>query len=63
MGFRCPICKKDFGTEKEEFQKHIDLENYQIDLKTDLKTLAYINSNETFKKILAVENEVLEEKK
>ena len=59
MGFRCPICKKDFGTEKEEFQKHIDLENYQI----DLKTLAYINSNETFKKILAVENEVLEEKK
>ena len=44
MGFKCPVCKKDFGTEKEEFQEHLDLENYKI----DLKTLSYINSREPF---------------
>ena len=59
MGFRCPVCKKDFGTEKEEFQKHLDLENYKI----DLKTLSYINSNETFMNVLAVEKEILSKRK
>lgn len=24
MGFRCPVCHKDFGKEKAEWQKHCD---------------------------------------
>ena len=59
MGFKCPVCKKDFGTKKEEFQKHLDLENYKI----DLNTLSYINSSETFMNVLAVENEILSKRK
>lgn len=23
MGFRCPKCKKDFGSNKDDFQKHL----------------------------------------
>lgn len=23
MGFKCPMCKKDFGNKKSEFEKHI----------------------------------------
>ena len=59
MGFKCPVCKKDFGTEKEEFQEHLDLENYKI----NLNTLSYINSSETFMNVLAVENEILSKRK
>lgn len=23
MGYRCPRCKKDFGNDRDEFQKHL----------------------------------------
>jgi len=28
MGFKCPICMKDFGTDKAHWKKHIDTEHY-----------------------------------
>lgn len=30
MGFKCPICLKDFGTDKKAWQKHIDTEHYAV---------------------------------
>ena len=27
MGFRCPICKKDFKNNKVEWQKHVDTQH------------------------------------
>lgn len=28
MGFRCPICLKDFGKNKEEWQEHITTSHF-----------------------------------
>ena len=28
MGFNCPICKKDFGNNKNEFEEHIQNSHY-----------------------------------
>lgn len=48
MGFKCPVCKKDFENNKTEFDKHLSEENYSY----DFQTLTNINVNETLIGIL-----------
>ncbi len=49
MGFRCPFCKKDFGTDQKTFKAHLSKHKEPI---TDLKGLAVINSCDVLKKVL-----------
>lgn len=32
MGFRCPICKQDFGMDKAAFEKHLRDEDAIVDM-------------------------------
>lgn len=43
MGFKCPICHKDFGTDKKEMELH--LENHSD--KIIIKDLGRLNFNDT----------------
>ena len=49
MGFRCPFCKKDFGTDQKTFKAHLSKHKEPI---PDMKGLAVINSCDSLKKVL-----------
>ena len=49
MGFRCPFCKKDFGTDQKTFKAHLSKHEEPI---PDLEGLAVINSCDSLKKFL-----------
>ena len=49
MGFRCPFCKKDFGTDHKTFKAHLSKHEEPI---PDLNGLAMINSCDSLKKVL-----------
>lgn len=38
MGFRCPKCKRDFGTDKKSFEQHMQEENTSRDITTMAET-------------------------
>jgi len=42
MGFKCPVCKKDFGIKKNRFDKHIkNKHNGVANMCTEALTNAY----------------------
>lgn len=45
MGFKCPVCKKDFGTDKEAWQDH--LKNQHRGIGKDIENVVRKMSGET----------------
>ena len=51
MGFRCPLCKADFGHDKIEFEKHMKEEKGA----PSIEALAATNLADTLKNVLKQE--------
>lgn len=49
MGFRCPFCKTDFGTDQKTLKTHLSKHEEPI---PDLKGLVVINSCDNLKRVL-----------
>lgn len=50
MGFKCPICRKDFGNDKAEFNKHLSEENF------DFQNFLKVNAYESVSNVLNIIN-------
>jgi hypothetical protein len=48
MGFRCPICSKDFDKDKDKWNEHISVEHYGAgkDVVTNLSNICENNKKE-----------------
>ena len=49
MGFKCPVCKKDFGKDHNEWKNHVEAEHSGVgrDIVALLKNIAGDNHGKT----------------